>query len=70
MGKYDEKVFEPEEGVTDLERVVTAPQQPDEKDEDLVAVNTASSQRLPFPKARCVALVTAIAAAPFLSVSA
>ena len=70
MGNHDEKVFAPEEGVTDLERVVTASQQPDEKDKELVAVDTAASQKLPFSKARCVALVAAIAAAPFLSVSA
>jgi hypothetical protein len=68
MGKNDEKVCAPEEGVTDLERVVTAPQQPCEKDEELMVVETAASQKLPFSKARCVALVAAIAAAPFLSV--
>jgi hypothetical protein len=69
MGKNGKTVFAPEEGVTDLERVVTVPQQLDEKDGELVAVDTAASQKLPFPKARCVALVAAIAAAPFLSVS-
>jgi hypothetical protein len=70
MGKQDENVFSPEGGVTDLERVVTATQPPDEKDGDLVMVDTAASQKLPFSKARCVALVAAIAAAPFLSVGA
>ena len=60
----------PVEGVTDLERVATAaPQTADEKDGELVAVTTTASERLPFSKARCVALVTTIAAAPFLSVS-
>lgn len=68
MVKSNEPVFEPEEGVTDLERVVTAPQPAGEKDGDLVAVDTAASERLPFSKARCVALVATIAAAPFLSV--
>lgn len=61
---------EKELGARDLERVVTAPQLPMAagKDEELVAVDTAASERLPFSKARCVALVTTIAAAPFLSV--
>jgi hypothetical protein len=68
MRTDDEKVFVPEEGVTDLERVVTAPAQPGEKDEELVVVDTTASLKLPFSKARCVALVAAIAAAPFLSV--
>jgi hypothetical protein len=61
-----------EEGVTDLERVATAARQTgcdEEKEEGLVAVSTAASERLPFSKARCVALVGTIAAAPFLSVS-
>lgn len=64
-----------EKELGDLERVVTAPQLPgaggggDEKDGDVVRVETAASQRLPFSKARCVALVFTIAAAPFLSVS-
>ena len=56
----------------DLERVVTATHQTSddvEKDEGLVVVDTSASERLPFSKARCVALVTTIAAAPFLSVS-
>lgn len=69
MSKNDGRVFEPEEGVTDLERVVTSQQPVDEKDEELVVVNTTASERLPFSKARCTALVATIAAAPFLSVS-
>ncbi|CAN9079726.1 unnamed protein product [Alternaria alternata] len=70
----------PIEGVTDLERVATAaPQESaaaadDEKDAlpgtALEAVSTTASERLPFSKARCVALVTTIAAAPFLSTMA
>ena len=69
----------PIEGVTDLERVATAAPQESaaaadgEKDAlpdtALEAVSTTASERLPFSKARCVALVTTIAAAPFLSVS-
>lgn len=55
--------------VTDLERVVSAQQVPHEKDGELVAVESADGERLPFSKARCVALVATIAAAPFLSVS-
>lgn len=45
-----------------------------EKDRDvenaneLMAVNTAASEQLPFSKARSVALVATVAAAPFLSV--
>lgn len=59
-----------EKELGELERVVTAPQLPTgEKDEEVVRIETAASQRLPFSKARCVALVTTIAAAPFLSVS-
>ncbi|KAI4908417.1 hypothetical protein J4E90_009042 [Alternaria incomplexa] len=41
-----------------------------EKEHGLVAVDTSASERLPFSKARCVALVTTIAAAPFLSTMA
>jgi hypothetical protein len=37
-------------------------------DNELVAVETAASERLPFSKARSVALVASVAAAPFLSV--
>jgi hypothetical protein len=70
----------PIEDVTDLERVATAaPQESATAAADgekgalpgtaLVAVSTTASERLPFSKARCVALVTTIAAAPFLSVS-
>jgi hypothetical protein len=40
----------------------------DEKDNELVAVTTTASQRLPFSKARCIALVATVAAAPFLTV--
>ncbi|CAN9174153.1 unnamed protein product [Alternaria alternata] len=70
----------PIEGVTDLERVATAAPQEiaaaadGEKDAlpgtALEAVSTTASERLPFSKARCVALVTTIAAAPFLSTMA
>jgi hypothetical protein len=54
----------------DLERAVTMQQVPNEKnnDEELVAVDTRASERLPFSKARCVILVATVAAAPFLSV--
>ena len=72
MSKREEKTPEPVEGVTDLERVVTATHQTSddpEKEDGLVAVDTSASERLPFSRARCVALVTTIAAAPFLSVS-
>jgi hypothetical protein len=74
MSKGDEKGHQPVEGITDLERVVTGTHQTadhdnNDKDDGLVAVETTASERLPFSKARCVALVTTIAAAPFLSVS-
>jgi hypothetical protein len=65
MTDGDEKTLQHEAGVTDLERVVTAQE---EKDEELVTTNTAASEHLPFSKARCVALVATVAAAPFLSV--
>jgi len=71
MSKREEKTPEPVEGVTDLERVVTSTHKTAddaEKEDGLVAVDTSASERLPFSKARCVALVTTIAAAPFLSV--
>jgi hypothetical protein len=48
----------------DLEHAVNS----DEKDNELVAVTTTASQRLPFSKARCIALVATVAAAPFLTV--
>jgi hypothetical protein len=72
MSNSEEKGAQPVEGVTDLERVATAARQSaadEEKEDELVAVTTTASERLPFSKARCVALVTTIAAAPFLSVS-
>lgn len=48
----------------DVKKVVAK----DEMNNGLVAVNTATSERLPFSKARSVALVATVAAAPFLSV--
>src|SRR4051812_257987 len=51
----------------DLERVATGAHVA-EAEEELDAVNTAASEHLPFSKARCVALVATIAAAPFLNV--
>jgi hypothetical protein len=75
MSRDNEKGLEPLEGITDLERVVTATHETahhdnnNDKDDGLVPVQTTASERLPFSKARCVALVTTIAAAPFLSVS-
>jgi len=62
------------ENIRDLERVMTSPQSASEKDEGIVEVSNSSSsstvpEALPLSKARCVALVTTVAAAPFLSVS-
>jgi hypothetical protein len=51
----------------DLERAVSAQQVMGEKNE-LVAVTTTASEQLPFSKARTIALVATVAAAPFLSV--
>ncbi|KAL6712226.1 hypothetical protein ACN47E_000103 [Coniothyrium glycines] len=70
MVKVDGPVFGSDEGVTDLERVVTAPKPANEKDADVVAVDTTASEHLPFSKARSVALVATVAAAPFLSTMA
>lgn len=36
--------------------------------EQLTTIDTSASQKLPFSKARCIAIVATIAAAPFLSV--
>ncbi|KAF2130493.1 MFS general substrate transporter [Dothidotthia symphoricarpi CBS 119687] len=71
MSKSDGNVLESEKAIQDSERAVVAHQAYDEKDEELAAVRTADSVReLPFSKARCVALVATIAAAPFLSTMA
>ncbi|KAF1845030.1 MFS general substrate transporter [Cucurbitaria berberidis CBS 394.84] len=61
-----------EKEIEDLERVVTAPQLPGlgEDENTVVRVATGASERLPFSKARCVALVITIATAPFLSTMA
>jgi hypothetical protein len=48
----------------DLEQMANS----DENDNKLVAVTTAASQQLPFSKARSIALVATVAAAPFLTV--
>ena len=40
-----------------------------EKDEELAPVTTAASERSPLSKARSIALVATVGAAPFLSVS-
>lgn len=64
-----EEVVAKEKDGEDLERAATAQQGSIGKDEELVAVNTAASERLPFSKARCIALVATVGAAPFLSVS-
>ncbi len=50
----------------DLEKVLTAPAL--YGGEDLVAVKSTSSETMPLSKARSVALVATIAAAPFLNV--
>lgn len=70
MSKSDGQAFEMEKGALRMEKVITAQQADEEKNEELRPVQTANSiQELPFSKARCVALVATIAAAPFLSVS-
>ena len=67
--KKPEEIVAKEKDGQDLERAMTAQQASVEKDEKLVAVSTAASERLPFSKARCIALVATVGAAPFLSVS-
>jgi hypothetical protein len=62
--KRPDDVVTKEKGDRDLEHAADS----DEKDNELVAVTTAASQRLPFSKARCIALVATVAAAPFLTV--
>jgi hypothetical protein len=52
----------------DLERAQHE-EEPSEKDNELMAVATTASERVPFSKARTVALVATVAAAPFLSVT-
>jgi len=67
--KKPEEIVAKEKDGQDLERAMTAQQASMEKDEKLVAASTAASERLPFSKARCIALVATVGAAPFLSVS-
>jgi len=70
MSKSDGHAIETEKGTVGLKQEVTTQQTRDEKDEELVPVTTVDSvHELPFSRARCVALVATIAAAPFLSVS-
>jgi hypothetical protein len=52
----------------DIEQAVFAPQDPAEKDNELVAVTTTASERLPFSKVRSIAIVATVSAAPFLTV--
>jgi hypothetical protein len=52
----------------DVERAVIAQEEPTEKDHELVMVATTASERLPFSKVRCFALVATVAAAPYLTV--
>ncbi|KAH4803082.1 hypothetical protein HBH61_178960 [Parastagonospora nodorum] len=47
--------------------MVFAPRDPAGKDNELVAVTTTASERLPFSKMRSIALVAAVSAAPFLT---
>lgn len=62
--KKPEEVVAKEQDDRDVEQAVAK----GEKDEGLVATTTATSENLPFSKARCVALVATVGAAPFLSV--
>jgi hypothetical protein len=52
----------------DVEQVAMAQEEPAEKDHELVTVATSASERLPFSKVRCFALVATVAAAPYLTV--
>jgi hypothetical protein len=62
--KKSDDVVAKEKEDRDLEHAANS----DEKDNELVAVTTSASERLPFSKARCIALVATVAAAPFLTV--
>jgi hypothetical protein len=65
----DDGFKKPEDvGAKETDRDLEHAANSDEKDNELVAVTTAASQRLPFSKARCIALVATVAAAPFLTV--
>ncbi|KNG49764.1 drug resistance protein [Stemphylium lycopersici] len=76
MTKAHEKSNVFVQSTLDLERVMTTPQSANEKDEGTIVVGSSSSSSttetasLPLSKARCVALVTTVAAAPFLSTMA
>lgn len=52
----------------DVEQAAVAQEEPTEKDHELVTVATSASERLPFSKVRCFALVATVAAAPYLTV--
>jgi hypothetical protein len=65
----DDVVLASQKNEQDIEQAVVAPQDPTEKDNELVAVSTTASERLPFSKVRSIALVATVAAAPFLTVS-
>jgi hypothetical protein len=71
MGKNIKKpddVMVKEKGNPDLERALAAEDVSNEKEKELVAIITSASAQLPFSKARSVALIATVAAAPFLSV--
>lgn len=59
-----------EKEAEDVEKATSRQNENNEKGELMRVETTASASELPFSKARTVALVATVAAAPFLSVSA
>jgi hypothetical protein len=68
LQKPDDGLAQHKDG-QDIEKAVINQQEPSEKDNELVAVTTTASERLPFSKVRSIALVATVAAAPFLTAS-
>lgn len=67
--KQPDDVVAKEREDRDVEKVEAGQAQKDGKDEVVRVETSASESGLPFSKARTVALVATVAAAPFLSVS-
>lgn len=66
--KQTDHVAVGEDDHRDIEQAVPAQHESDEKDHELVTIATTASERLPFSKVRCFALVATVAAAPYLTV--
>ena len=62
VSKRSDEVLAYQKDDRDVEQAVSAARNPTEKDNELVAVTTTASERLPFSKVRSIALVTAVSA--------